>query len=58
LLERFLAPVRASAPRSAWEAELAVGQALSQQEAVALLRLGPARHARLTQQSLRLRAFQ
>jgi predicted ATPase/class 3 adenylate cyclase len=36
-LERYLAPARATFARDAWDAELAVGAALSQQEAVALL---------------------
>jgi hypothetical protein len=36
-LERYLAPARATFARDAWDAELAVGAALSRQEAVALL---------------------
>jgi hypothetical protein len=36
-LERYLAPARATFAGDAWDAELAVGAALSQQEAVALL---------------------
>ncbi len=37
-LDRYPAPARATFARDAWDAELAVGAALSQQEAVALLR--------------------
>jgi predicted ATPase/class 3 adenylate cyclase len=37
LLERFLAPARATIARAAWDAELAAGRALTQQEAVTLL---------------------
>jgi predicted ATPase/class 3 adenylate cyclase len=36
-LERYLAPARATFARDAWDAELAAGAALSQQEALALL---------------------
>jgi hypothetical protein len=36
-LERYLAPARATFARDAWDAEVAAGAALSQQEAVALL---------------------
>jgi predicted ATPase/class 3 adenylate cyclase len=37
LLERFLAPVRATIDRGTWEAELADGRALTQEQAIALL---------------------
>ena len=37
ILERFLAPARAAIARQAWDAELAAGRALTQQEAVTLL---------------------
>ena len=37
LLERFLAPARATIPSQAWHAELAVGRTLSQQQAARLL---------------------
>jgi predicted ATPase/class 3 adenylate cyclase len=37
LLERFLAPARATIARQAWDAELAAGRALTQQQAAALL---------------------
>ncbi|MGH3223841.1 MAG: ATP-binding protein [Streptosporangiaceae bacterium] len=37
LLERYLAPARATIAPDAWEAELATGRALTQQQAVALL---------------------
>jgi predicted ATPase/class 3 adenylate cyclase len=37
LLERFLAPARATIGPEAWDAELAVGRALTQQQAVTLL---------------------
>ena len=37
LLERFLAPIRATIERGAWEAELAAGRALTQEKAVALM---------------------
>jgi predicted ATPase/class 3 adenylate cyclase len=37
LLERFLAPARATVPRHEWDAELAVGRALTQQQAITLL---------------------
>ena len=37
VLERYLAPARAAFARDAWDAELAAGAALSQQEAVTLL---------------------
>ena len=37
LLERFLAPARATIARDAWDAELAAGRALTQQEAITLL---------------------
>ena len=37
LFERFLAPARAAIARQAWDAELAVGRALTQQQAAALL---------------------
>ncbi len=36
-LERFLAPARAAVARREWDAELAVGRALTQQQAVTLL---------------------
>jgi tetratricopeptide (TPR) repeat protein len=36
-IERFLAPARAAVGREAWDAELAAGQALTQQQALALL---------------------
>src|ERR1022692_3107046 len=36
ILEVFLAPARASMPRQAWDAELAAGRALSQQQAAEL----------------------
>jgi predicted ATPase/class 3 adenylate cyclase len=38
LLERFLAPARAAVARERWDAELAAGRALTQQDAVTLLR--------------------
>jgi predicted ATPase len=37
LLERFLGPARATIERSAWDAELAAGRALTQQQAIALI---------------------
>ena len=37
LLERFLAPMRATIPREVRDAELAAGRALSQQQAVTLV---------------------
>ena len=37
LLERFLAPARATIARDAWDVELAAGRALTQQEAITLL---------------------
>ena len=37
ILERFVAPARAATARQAWDAELAAGRALTQQEAVTLL---------------------
>ena len=37
VLERFLAPARATIARQAWDAELAAGRTLTQQEAAALL---------------------
>ena len=37
ILERFLAPARATVARATWDAELASGAALTQQEAVTLL---------------------
>ena len=37
LLERFLAPMRATIPRQVWDAELAVGRALTQQQAITLV---------------------
>jgi predicted ATPase/class 3 adenylate cyclase len=37
ILERFVAPARAAIAREAWDAELAAGRALTQQEAVTLL---------------------
>ena len=37
LLERFLAPVRATIAPQEWDAELAAGRALTQQQAVTLL---------------------
>ena len=37
ILEVFLGPARASMPRQAWDAELAAGRALSQQQAAELL---------------------
>ena len=37
ILELFLAPARASVPPQAWEAELAAGRALSEQQAAELL---------------------
>ena len=39
LLERFLAPARATIARDAWNAEVAIGRALTRQEALALLSL-------------------
>ena len=53
LLERFLAPARAAIAPQEWQAELAAGRALSQQEAITLLvSPGPARQpARLTQEA-------
>jgi predicted ATPase len=37
LLERFLAPIRATIPREVWDAELAAGRALTQQQAITLV---------------------
>jgi predicted ATPase/class 3 adenylate cyclase len=37
LLERFLGPARATIERSAWDAELAAGRALTQEQAIALM---------------------
>jgi len=37
LVERFLAPARATIARQVWDAELTIGHALSQQQAVTLL---------------------
>jgi predicted ATPase/class 3 adenylate cyclase len=37
LLERYLAPARAAVAREAWDAELAAGRALTEQQALALL---------------------
>ena len=37
LLERFLAPVRATMERAAWDAELAAGRALTQEQAITLM---------------------
>jgi predicted ATPase/class 3 adenylate cyclase len=37
LLERFLAPTRAIIPREVWDAELAAGRALTQQQAITLV---------------------
>ena len=37
ILERFLAPTRASLPRDAWDTELAAGRALTQQQAITLV---------------------
>jgi ATP/maltotriose-dependent transcriptional regulator MalT len=37
LLERFLAPARAIIPRVTWDAEIAAGRALTQEQAVTLL---------------------
>jgi hypothetical protein len=37
LLERFLAPARAALAPEQWDAELAAGRALSQQQAATLL---------------------
>jgi predicted ATPase len=37
LLERFLAPIRATMERAAWDAELAAGRALTQEQAVTLM---------------------
>jgi hypothetical protein len=37
LLERFLAPARATIPRQAWDAELAAGRALTQQQVIKLV---------------------
>jgi predicted ATPase/class 3 adenylate cyclase len=37
LLERFLAPMRATIPREVWDAELAAGRALTQQQAITLV---------------------
>ena len=37
LLERFLAPARAATARAAWDAELAAGRALTEEQAVKLL---------------------
>jgi predicted ATPase/class 3 adenylate cyclase len=37
LLERFLAPARATIARDAWDAELAAGRALTEQEAITFL---------------------
>jgi predicted ATPase/class 3 adenylate cyclase len=37
LLERFLAPMRATIPRQVWDAELAAGRALTQQQAITLV---------------------
>jgi hypothetical protein len=38
LLERFTAPARAALARDAWDAELAAGRALTQEQTAALLR--------------------
>ena len=38
LLDRFLAPAKAATAPTAWDAELAVGRALTQRQAAALLR--------------------
>ncbi len=49
LLERFLAPARAAIAPEKWDAELAAGRALSQQQAAALLGSGdetPSHHLR------------
>jgi predicted ATPase len=40
LLERFLAPVRATWERAAWDAGLAAGRALSQEQAITLMTSG------------------
>jgi hypothetical protein len=48
LLERFLAPARATIRRQGWDAELAAGRALSQQQAVALLLSAAPRHVGVT----------
>ena len=37
LLERFLAPMRATIPREVWDAELAAGRALTPQQAITLV---------------------
>lgn len=37
LLERFLAPARAMTARDAWDAELAAGRALTEEQAITLL---------------------
>src|SRR5262249_46377013 len=37
LLERFLAPTRATIPREVWDAELAAGRALTQRQAITLV---------------------
>ena len=37
LLERFVAPARAAIPRQLWDAELAVGRALTRQQAIMLI---------------------
>jgi len=37
VLERFLAPARATIERGAWDAALAAGRSLTQQETIALL---------------------
>jgi predicted ATPase/class 3 adenylate cyclase len=44
LLERFLAPARATVTPEAWDAELAAGRALTQEQAAALLASSPPSH--------------
>jgi len=46
LLEQFLAPARASTAPESWDSELAIGRALSQQDAAALLPGLPAPESR------------
>lgn len=43
MLERFLAPTRATIARDMWDAEVTAGRALTQQQAAALLQQAPTR---------------
>jgi predicted ATPase/class 3 adenylate cyclase len=47
LLERFLAPARATVARQVWDTELAIGHALTQQQAVTLLLSTAPQHGRI-----------